>query len=319
MQKPLISIIVPVYNAEDFVERCLFSIQEQTYKKIEVVIVDDGSTDNSNQICRKFIAVDRRFKLYTQENGGRSAARNRGLSLASGELVGFVDSDDWVEKDMFETLYSAHVKWNADVVQCSYYYHCGNRVDDKSRGEKDRLLNREQALELLFRDKEIKNFLCNKLFNRSLFFDISFPLKKNFEDLAVMYRLFAKCQVVVCLPIAKYHYLVSHTSVSHAVFSVKDKFDYLDALNSQYNYAKSVGLWKKSSVLLARKYLSILDECLIHKVDPSYIMKLAGFLEGNVNGLRLLKQAPYLALRRFLFLHCGRFYFCLTKWLKNEK
>lgn len=312
MQKPLISIVVPVYNAESFIESCLTSIQKQTYKNLEVIIVDDGSTDGSNAICRKITASDKRFSLYVQPNGGRSAARNKGLSLINGELVGFVDSDDWIDEDMFETLYAASVQWNAEIVQCSYFYHCGDKVQDMSLAA-DLVLHREEALELLFADKAIKNFLCNKLFYRTLFLDITFPMKKNFEDVSVMYQLFAKAQTVVCLAVSKYHYIVSPTSVSHAKFCVSDKFDYLDALNSQYLFAKSAGLWPKASVLLTRKYLSILDDCLVHHADSSYILLLTDYLKRYVDGKVLLKHAPYLAFRRFLFLNVKGLYVLITR------
>lgn len=313
MQKPLISIVVPVYNADSFLESCLTSIQKQTYKNLEVIIVDDGSTDGSNAICQRFVASDNRFNLYVQPNGGRSAARNKGISLINGELVGFVDSDDWVDEDMFETLYAASVQWNAEIVQCSYFYHCSDKVEDMSLTA-DLVLNREESLELLFADKTIKNFLCNKLFYRTLFLNITFPLNKNFEDVSVMYQLFAKVQTVVCLAVSKYHYQVSPTSVSHATFCVGDKFDYLDALNSQYLFAKSSGLWPKASVLLTRKYLSILDDCLIHEVDSFYILQLTDYLKKYVDGKVLLKYAPYLAIRRFLFLKLKGLYVFITRF-----
>ena len=317
MQQPLISIIVPVYNAEPFLEHCLSSIRKQTYQTIEVILVDDGSTDRSNEICRKFVKEDNRFKLFTQANGGRSAARNTGLAQVQGMLVGFVDSDDWVDEDMFEVLYNTHLEENADIVQCSYYYHNGDRVEDMSLKEKKHILNTKEALELLFRDKEIKNFLCNKLFLHSLFQGIIFPLNKNFEDQAVMYRIFEKARRVVCLPIAKYHYLVSPTSISHASFSVKEKFDYLEALNGQYHFACSVGLWKKSSVVLAKKYLSILDEFLKNDADPDSVGRLTGFLRDNINGWELLRYAPYRAFRRFMFLHFRGMYNSVTRQLKK--
>ena len=313
MQKPLISIIVPVYNAGKYLENCLSSIQQQTYENLEVILVDDGSTDDSNEICKKYELTDSRFKLHTQENGGRSAARNAGLSLISGELIGFVDSDDWIDKDMFEVMQTALVENQADIVQCSYYYHKGVEVQDMSLREKEWHLDRVQALELLFRDKEIKNFLCNKLFKKELFAGISFAIGKNFEDVAVVYQLFDKSQKVVCLPIAKYHYLVSTTSISHAAFSVKDKFDYLDALNAQYYFANSKGLWKKSSVVLTKKYLSIMGDFLKHDVDSTQIALLVSYLKENVDGWKLLKYAPYRAFKRFLFLHFRSIYTLFIK------
>lgn len=309
----LISIIVPVYNAEKYLECCLSSIRQQTYQNIEVILVDDGSTDSSNEICFRYQMMDTRFKLHTQPNGGRSSARNKGLSLASGEYVGFVDSDDWIDDDMFEVLHEAMTSSNVDIVQCSYYYHKGNEVEDMSLSENEQCLSRDQALELLFRDREIKNFLWNKLFRKGLFVGISFALGKNFEDVAVVYQLFAKANKIVCLPIAKYHYLVSDTSISHTAFSVKDKFDYLDALNAQYHFASSQGLWEKSSVVLAKKYLSIINLFLKYNAPLSDLALLAGYLKENINGWKLLRYSPYRAFRRFVFLYFRDIYRLFVK------
>ena len=105
--KPLISIIVPVYNTEEYLKTCLKSLRLQTYKNLEFIIVNDGSTDKSLDICKEYVFIDNRFKLINQENKGRAAARNTGISKVSGEYIGFVDSDDWIEKDMFEHLYDS--------------------------------------------------------------------------------------------------------------------------------------------------------------------------------------------------------------------
>ncbi|MBP6064540.1 glycosyltransferase [Bacteroides sp.] len=312
MQKPLISIIVPVYNAESSLEKCLSSLIKQSYSNIEIIVVNDGSTDDSARICLCFASLDTRIKVYNQENGGRSVARNKGLSAARGLFVGFVDSDDWVDNDMFETLYNAHNQSGADIVQCSYYYHQGDLVKEVSRSS-EQLLSKEQALELLFEDKVIKNFLWNNLFVKELFNGISFPTGRNFEDVFVTYQLFARARSVFCLSQAKYHYCMSATSIVHSAFSVKDKFDYLDAINNQYRFAQTLGLWERSSVLLTRKYLSILDECIRHKVGQGYINLLSEYLRENVSSKSLFKYAKYLFFRRFLFLRVRPLYVFLTR------
>ena len=312
MQEPLISIIVPIYNSAGYLDKCLASLMKQTYKEIEVLMINDGSTDSSEEICKKYADIDRRFILYSQENRGRSVARNQGLNLAQGQLIGFVDSDDWVEEDMFEFMLHTYSLWNADIVQCSYFYHTKESMKDMSSGY-GCLLDKKQALEILFADKYIKNFLWNKLFSRSLFEGIVFPENKNFEDVYVLYRIFARAKTVVCLKESKYHYRVSPTSISHASFNVADKFEYLDAINEQYLLAHSVGIWKKSSVFLTRRYMSILDQCIVHNVDPNYIVLLSKYLTENIKGTILIKEDPYLALRRFLFLRVRKLYFMLVR------
>lgn len=308
MTNQLISIIIPVYNTAPFLETCLSSLREQTYTHFEAILIDDGSTDESNQICHAFVQKDSRFRLYTQSNAGRSAARNKGLDMAQGELICFVDSDDWIDKDMLETLYKAYTQHEASIVQCSYYYHKEKEVTDMSHSALEGVRTSRQGLELLFRDKQVKNFLWNNLFERSLFTHIRFPESKDFEDVAVMYQLFAKSRYILFLKTAKYHYRVSHSSISHATFSLKSKLDYLDALNAQYHFAQSAGLWKKSAVVLSKKYLGILNEFLRNRVDESQTDLLKHYLKDHINGWRLLCYSPYRAFRRLICLYCYPLY-----------
>lgn len=119
--KPLISVIVPVYNAEKFLGRCVESLRAQTLKNIEIILIDDGSTDDSANLAEEFAGADYRIKCIHKENGGLSSARNAGLDIAEGEYVGFVDSDDWVKKDMFEKLYNSASKCCTDVTMCGFY------------------------------------------------------------------------------------------------------------------------------------------------------------------------------------------------------
>lgn len=299
--KPLISIIVLVYNTAEYLRTCLESLRLQTYRNLEFIIVNDGSKDNSVDICEEFISIDKRFKLINQENKGRAAARNVGISMVNGEYIGFVDSDDWIEKDMFEHFYNVCTQTESDIVQCSYYYHKNGKILEMP-SVPDSVCSRNEALELLFRDKLVKNFLCNKFFKAKLFKDITFPVGKNFEDVAVLYKIFAKADKVAFSSRPLYHYIISTGSVSHSTFKLRDKLDYLEAINEQYHWAKSQGLWEKSSVLLTRKYLSILKECYKNNVDREHIEYIMSMLKQNVNARKLWKYAPYLAIRRTLRL-----------------
>lgn len=299
--KPLISIIVPVYNTEEYLKTCLESLRLQTYKNLEFIIVNDGSTDKSLDICKKYVSIDNRFKLINQENKGRAAARNTGISKVSGEYIGFVDSDDWIEKDMFEHLYDTCIKTKSDIVQCSYFYHKNGEILDMP-SVPDSICTRDEALELLFQDKLVKNFLFNKLFKAELFEEITFPVGKNFEDVAVLYKVFAKANKIAFSSKPMYHYIISTGSVSHSKFKIKDKLDYLEAINEQYHWAESQGLWEKSSVLLTRKYLSILKDCYKNDVDKEHIKYILKMLKQNINTKKLWKYAPYLAIRRTIRL-----------------
>ena len=124
-----VSIIVPVYNAEKFLRQCLESIQAQTLQDIEVILINDGSDDDSIKICQEFVDKDARFFLYTQENQGAGVARDNGISLAKGEYIGFVDSDDWIEPETFEKMYSAAMSYSVDVVRCNTVMHKGKQTE----------------------------------------------------------------------------------------------------------------------------------------------------------------------------------------------
>ena len=118
MLNPLISVVVPIYNVDKYLDRCVESIIKQTYTNLEIILVDDGSSDNSPQICDNWNVKDKRIKVIHKENGGLSDARNVGLSFATGEIISFIDSDDWIEHEMFEKMLNRKKKDNSDIVSC---------------------------------------------------------------------------------------------------------------------------------------------------------------------------------------------------------
>lgn len=212
MDDPRISVIVPVYKVEVYLRKCLDSIVGQTYRNLEIVLVDDGSPDDCGTICDEYAAKDERIKVIHQKNGGVSAARNAGLDAAAGEWIGWVDSDDWIEPDMYEYLLDHALRAEADIAVCSRF----ERYRDRSvfRGwEQELTLDTEKALELLLKNDVMQNYLCDKLWRRSLFDGIVFPEGRTFEDIAVMHRLFMRARQVVCLPDAKYNYLQRSGSI----------------------------------------------------------------------------------------------------------
>ena len=145
---PLISIIVPVYNVKNYLEKCLQSICGQTYKNLEIILIDDGSSDGSGELCNLFAQRDGRIKVIHQTNAGQSAARNRGLAVAQGELLGFVDSDDWIEPDMYEFLYHLLKENGADISICSHYRDNGREEQWRSTasGEQFCSFTREEGI-----------------------------------------------------------------------------------------------------------------------------------------------------------------------------
>ena len=152
---PLISIIVPVYNVKNYLEKCLQSICGQTYKNLEIILIDDGSSDGSGELCDLFAQRDGRIKVIHQANAGQSAARNRGLAVAQGEFLGFVDSDDWIEPDMYEFLYHLLKANGADISICSHYIETAVKTRVKHSSGQFSSFSREEAIRTLVEDKRI--------------------------------------------------------------------------------------------------------------------------------------------------------------------
>lgn len=213
----LISIIVPIYNMEKYLDKCINSIINQTYKNIEIILVDDGSTDKSSKIINKYKKLDKRIKAYYKKNGGLSDARNYGIDKATGEYIGFIDSDDYIEKNMYETLYNNIIKYNADisVVGFNVVYESSdiNRVKYQEVTDKLEIYNRKEAFDLLFDANKFGNFAWNKLYKKELFKNIKYPLGKKMEDLGTTYKLVEISNKIVYEPLKLYNYFQRSGSI----------------------------------------------------------------------------------------------------------
>lgn len=248
----LISIIVPVYNVEEYLEKCVESIINQTYKNIEIILVDDGATDNSGKICDELGKRDNRIKVIHKVNGGLSDARNAGLKIAKGEYIGFVDSDDYIAEDMFETLYNLNKKYNSEISIVSFYEIYKGKVigvrDSKNLEE----LTKIEAIRELLIDTNIQSYAWNKLFKKELFEGLEFPTNKNFEDIATTLLLFEKANKVVLLEDPKYYYVRRDNSII-GVRNYKTYKDYLDVIYDKYNYLD--GKYKELDLYNAYNYI----------------------------------------------------------------
>lgn len=217
----LISIIVPVYNMEKYIDKCINSIINQTYKNIEIIIVDDGSTDKSNKMIDKYKKIDKRIKVYHKKNGGLSDARNYGLEKATGEYIGFVDSDDYIENNMYEILYNNLIKYKADISVVNYnlvYEKDFNyKKNFKEISDKLLILNKMETIKLLLDDNKFGNYAWNKLYKRELFNNIKYPVGRNMEDLGTTYKIIEKCNRIVYDPIPLYNYLQRNNSIVNTI------------------------------------------------------------------------------------------------------
>ena len=208
--KPLVSIIIPVYNVEKYLDKCIASVVNQTYQNLEIILIDDGSPGNCPAICDAWKSRDPRITVIHQQNCGLSVARNEGLKLASGEFIGFVDSDDWLEPQMVEILLTALQETEADIAVCNYQIETeeskATQIKTKSPGRKQ--YTPEEALTKIFKWQGfICNFVWNKLYQRTVISDIVFPAGKLHEDVPWTAAVIGNSKVIVSIDCSLYHYL----------------------------------------------------------------------------------------------------------------
>lgn len=233
----LISVIVPVYNVEKYIDKCIKSILNQNYKELEIILVDDGSTDKSGEICDEYAKKDDRIKVIHKINGGLSDARNAGLNIAKGEYIGFVDSDDYIDNDMYSTLFDLIQKHKADISIVSFREFMNGKVIDIQDSKQLDIFNRTEGIQELLLDKKIQSYAWNKLFKAELFKNIKFPTGKNFEDIATTLLLFEKTQKIVRLEEPKYNYLRRNDSII-GIKNYKTYYDYIEVILDKYKYLK---------------------------------------------------------------------------------
>ncbi len=223
----MISIIVPIYNTERYIRKCVNSIQNQTYKNLEIILVNDGSKDNSKNIMNQLAKEDSRIKVIHKQNAGVTAARLDGIKKASGEYIGFVDSDDVIEKDMYEILLDNMLKYNADISHCGYQmvFPDGRKNQFYGTGKIKKQSCEVGQIDLLEGDI-IEPGLCNKLYRKQLFdgLDMDLSIKIN-EDLLMNFYLFQKSKKSVFYDVCKYHYLVREGSTSRSALNKHKIYD----------------------------------------------------------------------------------------------
>ena len=214
---PLISIIIPCFNAEKTLEKCLKSVVQQSYANLEIIIIDDGSTDETSLIYNKFQSNDERILVLKQQNSGVSKARNTGVKAATGDYICFVDSDDWAELNYCSELYSLLVGENADIsiVEASYEDENGNVLCSKPISD-EKIFDGNRALVLLLEDQEIQSHPWGKLFKADLLKNVHFPENlKCFEDYSTLFKIFNKAVKVIKSNEKLYHYIQREDSLSH--------------------------------------------------------------------------------------------------------
>lgn len=268
LRGPLVSIIVPVYNIKAYLLECVESLQKQTYPNIEIILIDDGSSDGSEIMCDELGETDSRIRVIHQANGGLSKARNTGLESARGKYVGFVDSDDWLELDTIEIMIQACENNDAEIAVCGLkrVYRDGSEVFAPT---KEAVYNREEALTALFRGAEFGDQACTKIYRREIFQSIRYPVGQHFEDVYTTYKLFLLSNKVVTVARPLYIYRQRKSSITGASFN-SHKMDLIVAIDSIQNDAdiKHNEAWE--AILTQRKLDAAcwtLIDALISKCD----------------------------------------------------
>lgn len=224
-EMPLISVIVPVYKVEEYLNKCVDSILTQTYRKLEIILVDDGSPDNCPTICDEYAKCDRRVIVIHKENGGLSDARNAGIEIARGEYIGFVDSDDCILPDMYEKLYNALKMNDADMSICNYLKVDKNgsvRYSDRKSHMKTEVITPKEAMEKLF-EEHIGCYVTvwNKLYNRNILENLRFEKGRLHEDEFFVHHAFGKCKKIACIEDGCYLYLQRNDSIMGNEFGIR--------------------------------------------------------------------------------------------------
>ena len=268
-----VSIIVPAYNVEKYISTCVKSIKNQTYKNIELLIVDDGSTDNTSILCDKLAVNDNRVKVIHKENGGLSDARNVGIENAKGDYIGFVDSDDWISIDFFSQLIQLALKHNADIVVCERIIVDRNGLYNCGITEEVHVENSENALNVLYADEKYKSHAWNKLYKRELFKDTRFPTGKMYEDIYIMHELFGMSSCVVFIDKGMYYYRQRDDSIVHSN-TIQAWNHYIEAL---YVREKCIFTKGRENLLFnnwIKLYSQILDEQLDGSIEQEWVEEI---------------------------------------------
>ena len=260
MNNPLISILVPIYKSEKYIEKCIESVINQTYRNIELVLVDDGSPDNSGQICDEYAKKDNRIVVVHQANGGVSDARNRGLETANGSIISFVDPDDWYELDTIESMYKKMCEDGSDLVCCGVKYidENDNIIRISTAVEKDECLNTEDAMNEFLGYRKVKQQIWDKMYRRETIGDIRFEKGRSIEDVFWVHQIIGNASKITIMNKPLYNYMQRSDSVMGTGYTVK-WMDILDALQQRCQYIE-----QRFPTLYIKSLRLYLGTCMYH-------------------------------------------------------
>lgn len=311
MENPLISVIVPVYNVEKYLKRCVDSLIKQTYKNLELILIDDGSKDNSGKLCDEISKIDKRILVLHKPNGGLSSARNTGIEIATGEYITFIDSDDWLELDTYEYCMKLIESNQADCIEFNTIM-----VQDNSP-----IVQKKEKLQI-FRGKDILHYymmsstktgsysVCRCLFPSTSIKKLQFREGKNNEDIDFKYKALKDCTKLIISNLYKYYYFQSGDSVSTGKLRKRD-FDLYEASNILYelthkeNYKNITFLGK---VKKSRTAFSLLSKIAYYGITDEFVNKddiIRQLIKEHRRNMFILIKAPIPLNRKILSLLFG--------------
>lgn len=311
MENIKITIIVAIYNTEKYIDKCIKSLLNQSHENLEIFLINDGSNDKCEEICLKYASQDNRVTLINKENGGQASARNIALELATGDWVGFVDSDDWVDEDMYKFLLSSAISENSDIIECGWKkIDINGRIEFETQAE-NQIIDRDKALfDLVCGDNKIVNTsVCNKLFKRSCVRNIRFPEVRAYEDDEFIHKAVWNTKLISIKGDTKYNYLTRPNSTMTSKFNLnklalvevqRNICEFLKEINSNYYYKAQKTLCSKQFYMIScllknsfePKYKSIANE-----IENSILKSYSSYINNPIMGknklvLKLLKFFP---------------------------
>mgnify|MGYP000030085872 FL=1 len=306
MKKDLISVILPIYNVSDYLDRCMESVINQTYRNIEIIMVDDGSTDGSALKCDEYKKKDDRIIVFHKENGGLSDARNYGIQRASGNFITCIDSDDFVDLDYIEYLYALLMKYNTKMSICQHRVLFDNGKIKENGKKGDEILSNKSCLERMLYHDVIDTSAWAKLYHRNLFDNVEYPKGKLFEDIGTTYQLMLQCDKIAVGYESKYNYIVRKGSIVNCSFSPK-KLDLLEMTDKMADDVLKVYPDLDRAILRRQVYarFSTLNQMRNSKGFDSEKKQMISYIKDRKNVLLNDDNVPKRDVLAIKLLMCG--------------
>lgn len=290
---PLISVILPIYNIESYLDKCMKSIFAQTYQNMEIIMVDDGSTDGCAALCDAYEVQDCRIVVFHKQNGGLSDARNYGIERANGEYITCVDPDDYVDKDYVEYLYKLIEKHNTKMSVCQHrVIFDSGRIDEKGKKGDEALPNKRCIERMLYHDV-IDTSAWAKLYHKDLFREVRYPVGKLFEDIATTYKLMLQCEKIAVGYESKYNYYIRVNSIVNGKFNPQ-KMNLLEMTDQMGRDVVAVYPDLSGAVLRRRVYarFSTINQMLDVQGYQIERQEMISFIKKNAKEVCALSATP---------------------------